>query len=235
MFKKIALLSLALLAIAMPVQVFADNYITIPSPTAVWDTSTGVLYAIGTPGNTAKTIVPSATTTNAWSALNNFTGTFQIGGVTQTFPTNGKIASANGPAPVGCGATCTVAAGNSLTLLNQAAGSVATLPAATATGDVHRFRISVLTTSGAEKILTNPTTDAIVGTAIGENASTAIVFVGNASTYHSIQMPFAGSQPSGGFIGDQITCTDIAAGKWACDINYQGGTTPTTPYSASTS
>jgi hypothetical protein len=60
------------------------------------------------------------------------------------------------------------------------------------------------------------------------------MFVGNAGTYHSIQMPYAGSQPSGGFIGDSIVCTDVASTIWQCNIIYQGGTTPTTPYSAST-
>jgi hypothetical protein len=93
---------------------------------------------------------------------------------------------------------------------------------------------STTTTSAAEKVLLTTTTDVIIGTAIGENAGTAKIFVGNAGTYHSIQMPFTGSQPSGGFIGDSITCTDIAAGTWACQVIYQAGTTPTTPYSTST-
>jgi hypothetical protein len=71
--------------------------------------------------------------------------------------------------------------------------------------------------------------------AIGENAGTAKMFPGSAITAHSIQMPFTGSQPSGGFIGDSITCTDVASTIWKCDITYQSGTTPTTPYSTATS
>jgi hypothetical protein len=143
----------------------------------------------------------------------------------------------SGPAPVACGATCTLSTSNkgAYTLLNQAAGSVATLPAATGTGNTYKLLISVATTSAAEKVLTNPTTDVIIGTAQGENAGTAKVFVGNAGTYHSLQMPFTGSQPSGGFVGDSMDCTDIASGTWLCNIRYQAGTTPTTPYSASTS
>lgn len=142
-----------------------------------------------------------------------------------------------GPAPTACGATCTVSvtkAGGTY-LLNTAAGSVATLPGATGTGNVYKLVVSVAVSSNANKILTNPITDTIIGTAIGENAGTAKVFVGNASTYHSIQMPFAGTQPSGGFIGDSVTCTDVASTIWKCDVNYQAGTTPTTPYSAATS
>jgi hypothetical protein len=85
-----------------------------------------------------------------------------------------------------------------------------------------------------DKVLLATVTDTIIGTAQGENAGTAKVFVGNAGTYHSIQMPFAGTQPSGGFIGDTITCTDVANTIYKCDIQYQAGTTPTTPYSTST-
>ena len=84
-------------------------------------------------------------------------------------------------------------------------------------------------------VLLTTVTDTIIGTAVGENAGTAKVFVGNASTYHSIQMPFTGSQPSGGFVGDEVSCTDIASTIWLCNVKYQAGTTPTTPYSASTS
>jgi len=139
--------------------------------------------------------------------------------------------------PVACGSTCTLGAANkdTYTQLNQAGGSVATLPAATGTGNTYKLYISVATTSAADKVLTNPITDTIIGTAQGENAGTAKVFVGNAGTFHSIQMPFAGSQPSGGFIGDTIECTDVASAIWKCDIKYQAGTTPTTPYSTATS
>lgn len=152
---------------------------------------------------------------------------------TLTTPTvNNPVIS--GPAPVACGATCTVATPGAVYLLNQAAGSTATLPTSSGSGSVYKLLITVATTSAQEKVLLTTTTDAIIGTAIGENGGTAKIFVGNASTYHSIQMPFAGTQPSGGFIGDSIICTDIAAGTWACQIVYQAGATPTTPYSAST-
>lgn len=141
-----------------------------------------------------------------------------------------------GPAPVACGSTCTLGASAKGTYvrLDTAGGSAATLPNATGTGTVYRLYISVATTSAQDKVLLNTVTDTIIGTAQGENAGTAKVFVGNAGTYHSLQMPFAGSQPSGGFIGDTITCTDVASTIWKCDIMYQAGTTPTTPYSTST-
>ena len=164
---------------------------------------------------------------------------FTFPACTQLPNTTGTLAlvggAPSGPAPIACGATCTASVSGGTYLLNQAAGSTATLPGATGTGNLYRFIVTVATTSAAEKILTNPTTDAIIGYATGENGGTAKIFAGSASTYHSIQMPFTGSQPSGGFIGDEINCRDIAAGTWQCNITYQGGTTPTTPYSAATS
>ncbi|MES2136995.1 MAG: hypothetical protein V4502_08055 [Pseudomonadota bacterium] len=138
-----------------------------------------------------------------------------------------------GPAPVACGATCSATAGQ-LILLDQGTGSVVTIPAATGTGNVVRMRITTATASAADKVLLTTVTDTIIGTASGFTGSTAKIFVGNAGTYHSLQMPNAGSQPSGGFVGDAIVCTDIASTIWACDVQYQGGTTPTTPYSTST-
>ena len=96
----------------------------------------------------------------------------------------------------------------------------------------------ILTTtasSGGEKVLLTTTSDVIIGTAYVENGGTVKAFVGNAGTYHSLQMPFSGSQPSGGFNGDTITCTDMAAGTWACDVASQAGTgTQVTPYSTAT-
>lgn len=145
--------------------------------------------------------------------------------------------SLQGPAAKVCGAACTLTALNSgsTTLLNLAAGSTVTLPAATGTGNIYNFVVSTTVSSNADKILAASSSDAIIGTAIGENAGTAKVFVGNAGTFHSLQMPFAGTQPSGGFAGDSYSCQDISTNVWECNGNYQAGTTPTTPYNAATS
>lgn len=174
------------------------------------------------------------------------------GSGTVTLPTTGTLATLagsevlsgktltspiiNGPAPVACGSTCTLGTANvgTYTRLDTAGGSAATLPTATGTGTTYKLYISVANSSNQDKVLLATVTDTIIGTAQGENAGTAKVFVGNAGTYHSIQMPFAGTQPSGGFVGDSITCTDVASTIWKCDIMYQAGTTPTTPYSTST-
>lgn len=175
---------------------------------------------------------------DAGAATANFvvdTATQTVTNKTMTAPViNNPVVT--GPAPVACGSTCTLGAANkgTYTRLDTAGGSAATLPAATGSGTVYSLYISVATTSAQDKILLATVTDTIIGTARGENAGTAKVFVGNAGTYHSIQMPFAGSQPSGGFIGDSITCTDVASTIYKCDIMYQAGTTPTTPYNAGT-
>lgn len=197
------------------------NKVTVTAP-ATGSTLTipdGVTFTGPAASGTAATLAGSETLSNK----------------TETAPVvNNPVIT--GPAPVACGGTCTLGAANkgTYTRLDTAAGSVATLPTATGSGTVYRLYVSVANSSNSDKILLATVTDTIIGTAIGENAGTAKVFVGNAGTYHSIQMPFAGTQPSGGFIGDTVVCTDVASTIWKCDVNYQAGTTPTTPYSAST-
>ena len=143
-----------------------------------------------------------------------------------------------GPAPIAVGASLTITAANSgyTFLLNNAAGSVATLPAATGTGNKYRFVVTTTTTSGAHKILAASVSDFINGNATGHTAAgAALAFSAAAATAHSIQMPFAGSQPSGGFIGDEFEFIDAATNLWQVRGVYQAGTTATTPFSSATS
>lgn len=142
-----------------------------------------------------------------------------------------NLSSSNPQAPVAVGAAATATIGKKY-LLNTASGSVLTLPAAAGTGGIVSVFVTTTTTSGAHKILANSTADYMNGIAVGENANTAKVFASAAATNHAIQMPFAGSQPSGGFIGDWFELTDIATNLWSVKSAYQAGTTPTTPFSA---
>lgn len=119
--------------------------------------------------------------------------------------------------------------------LNTLSGSVVTLPAATGSGATFPITVTTTTTSGAHKILAASSSDFINGISTGFTGSTPKTFASAAATNHSIQMPFAGSQPSGGFIGDTFLVVDSAANLWTITGNYQAGTTPTTPYSAATS
>lgn len=153
-----------------------------------------------------------------------------------TFPNlTGTLALNSGPAPVAVGSSATASAANGTYLLNTVGGSTLTLPAATGTGSRYRVIVTATTTSAAHKILAASSSDFINGIAWGFTGSTAKVFASAASTNHSIQMPFAGSQPSGGFIGDWFEFTDVATNLWQCSGYYQAGTTPTTPYASATS
>lgn len=141
------------------------------------------------------------------------------------------------PVPVGAAATARSIAGVTY-LLNQVGGSVLTLPAASGSGLQITAVVSATLTSAAHKILTSPITDKIIGTATGATVTTKAALTFSAAVaggFHSLQMPFAGTQPSGGFEGDNISLTDMAAGVWLAEITFQSGTTPTTPFSTSTS
>lgn len=139
-----------------------------------------------------------------------------------------------GSAPIAVGASLTVATPGTY-LLNTAAGSVATLPAATGSGSVYRFIVTTAITSNAHKILPVSVADFLQGVAIGHVAAgTTLSFSGNVAASHSIQMPFAGTTPSGGAIGDWFEFRDIASHVWEVSGAYLAGTTSTTPFSAAT-
>ena len=222
MKKKIGAFALLLTIIALPA--FADTFVTVPNPQAVFDSTLGTAYSLCPPGQAS-----------ACDPIADLNSTQTLTNKTLTSPTINGGAHI-GPVPVACGATCTLTAANSgqTTLLNLAAGSVATLPAATGTGNVYNFVVSTTTSGAKDAILAASSSDAILGLISGENAGTGVWFAGSASTYHSIQMPFAGSQPNGGFKGDSFSCRDIATNVWECNGTFQAGTTPTTPYSSST-
>ena len=153
--------------------------------------------------------------------------------------TTGQIANLalTSSAPVAAGSSLILTSANAgvTVLLNTAAGSTVTLPAATGTGIKYSFVVTTTLTSNANKILAASTADFINGIAIGENSNTAKVFVSAPSTNHSIQMPYAGTQPSGGFVGDYFDFQDIATNLWQVSGTYQAGTTPTTPFSSADS
>lgn len=139
------------------------------------------------------------------------------------------------PVSIGASATVTTAQAGTTFLLNTAAGSVATLPAATGSGSKYVFVVSTTATSNAHKILAASTADFIIGLAAGFHTTTTTIFASPGATNHSIQMPFTGTQPSGGFIGDKFEFQDIGANLWECTGMFQAGTAPTTPFSTADS
>lgn len=150
---------------------------------------------------------------------------------------NGAWSSNSPPLPVAVGATKTASGDSGVVYaLDTAAGSVLTLPAATGSGKVVEAYVSVSATSNAHKVLTAPITDVLIGRATGSVAAgTTLQFSALVSGgFHSLQMPFAGTQPSGGLQGDIIHFRDVAAGVWLVEMTYESGTTSTTPFSTAT-
>lgn len=158
-------------------------------------------------------------------------------GILYTWVNGGWSANRN-PAPIAVGAALTAKTGVSgLTYaLDTAAGSVLTLPAATGSGLFLTAYVKTSATSNAHKILTSPVTDKLIGRATGSVAAgTTLQFsAAAAGAFHSIQMPFAGTQPSGGLEGDTFNFTDVGAGIWLVEAQYESGTTSTTPFSTAT-
>ena len=166
------------------------------------------------------------------------TGTLTVpNSVTITLPATTGTAALASPPPVAAGATKTLTAANSgqTVLLNTAGGSVVTLPAATGTGNRFRFATTVTTTSAAHKILAVGT-DYLIGMVNGVRTTALTPFLALVgSTYQSLQMPYAGSQPSGGIQGDWFEFEDVASGLWEVKGQFSAGTTATTPFNTATS
>lgn len=145
---------------------------------------------------------------------------------------NGVIAL-TAVAPIAVGGTLTATVGGTY-LLDTAAGSVLTLPAMTGSGAVFDVIVKTAATSNAHKILAASIADFFIGTAIGQFLNTPLMFQSPAATNHSVQMPFAGTQPSGGLVGDRYFIKDIAANLAEVTGTFSAGTTPTTPFSVAT-
>lgn len=198
--------------------------------------NTNKFTVVGSSGNTA--VGGTLGVTGALTASGGVDGI--VGGVT---PAAGTFTTATptalvGPPPtaVGSSLVITAAKAGQNFKLDTAAGSTATLPAATGTGNHYFFTVTTTATSNAHKILCASSSDNIIGEAVGQNANTAKVFPATvAGTFHSIQMPFAGTQPSGGFQGDTFEFIDIGTNLWVVRGLYTAGTTPTTPFSTATS
>ncbi len=141
------------------------------------------------------------------------------------------------PPPQAGGATITLTAASSgkPTLLDTAAGTVVTLPAATGTGNKFPLIVKTSATSNAHKVLAVGS-DYLIGEVTGQNAGAILGFQALASqTFQSLQMPFSGSQPSGGIQGDWFELTDIASGLWHVKGMFGAGTTATTPFNTANS
>ena len=115
-----------------------------------------------------------------------------------------------------------------------AAGTIVTLPAATATGHVYTFVIGAAATSNANIIKVANATDVMDGSLNIQQDTDAdgTLKVWRADAGDDT-MTFAGAATTGGIVGGHITCTDYAAGFWSCQAFTQsGGGAEATPFSA---
>jgi hypothetical protein len=118
-------------------------------------------------------------------------------------------------------------------LLDTAAGSVVTLPAATGTGDKYRFVISVIATSNSH-IVKVTTTDVMYGFAktLQDGGDTAVFFeTASDSDTITLNRSTTGSTQ----LGEFIEVEDIATGKWAVRVENVATGTEATCFSATVS
>lgn len=129
-------------------------------------------------------------------------------------------------------AVTTAAHDGKIIALDTAAGSVCTLPAATGSGSVFRFVVTVTPTSNAHivKVTTN---DVMYGLALGSDDDGVPANAwATGATADTITMD---SSTTGGEIGDYVECIDIAADKWAVQVRLTQTGTEATPFSATVS
>jgi len=127
--------------------------------------------------------------------------------------------------------------GDRIITMNRAAGVVATLPAATGTGNKYTFIIGTTATSNANIIKVANATDVMNGSLNIQQDTDAdgtlkcwMAEVGDDT------ITLAGAATTGGIVGNRIECIDYAAGFWACTaFTISGGGSEVTPFSATVS
>jgi hypothetical protein len=137
-----------------------------------------------------------------------------------------------------------IAGGSALTLtaeshagrlinLDTAAGTTITLPAASGSGNLYRFRVSVLATSNSHKIQVANASDAFEGYAVisdTDTSSAASMFMAAAGTSDTLTLnrTTTGSVT----IGEYIEVEDIATNRFAVRAYLSGTGVVATPFSA---
>ena len=144
------------------------------------------------------------------------TGTYTLAGTpTFTSPTiNTPILATESVTAAGATETLTSADCGQTTLLDTAAGSVVTLPAATGTGCVYRFVVTVTNTMNDHSIVVVGNDEFIGGlVSVGTTADNSDAFTAaDGGDVDAIQM---NGSTEGGLLGTIITVQDISADNWA--------------------
>lgn len=190
--------------------------------------------------NTSNYESQGGATTTIGGTLNVLsTGQFQLAGtqVTATAAEINQAADVSGRLVAG-GATlsATVAAHNGkIILLDTAAGTVVTLPAATGSGAIFEFVVSVLATSNSHIVKVANATDLMFGYALVVDTDTAGTVTGFATAVDSDTITLNRSTTGSVTIGERIRAVDLAANKWAVEVHSTNTGSGATPFSATVS
>jgi len=135
--------------------------------------------------------------------------------------------------PVGAGSTLTLSKAlhhNKIILLDQADGSVITLPAATGSGLKVELIVSVTVTSNVHSIATDSDSDEFLGHVYQVDTDTSDAIAAYpavvADNFDLISM---NGTTTGGLIGDRIKLLDLITGVWAIDMLTNGNGTVASP------
>lgn len=137
--------------------------------------------------------------------------------------------------PVGSSLTVDVSDSGKTHLLDTAAGSVATLPAATGSGATYKFLVSVLATSNSHKIQVANATDYFIGIIATVNSATVTAYVAaNSGTVATNSDTITLNRTTTGSVsvGEWIEVCDVAANKWSVRGQTSSSGTSATPFSA---
>lgn len=152
---------------------------------------------------------------------------------------SGTTLQTNG-ASIAAGSTKTLTAADSgkTILLNTAAGSVVTLPAATGSGITYKFLVSVLATSNSHKVQVANSSDYMVGSVFTMSDDAGNVakafFAANSGTVstNSDTITLNRSTTGSVTVGESIEVKDVAANIWAVNGFTSSTGTEATPFSA---
>lgn len=122
----------------------------------------------------------------------------------------------------------------SVIAFGKTTGTIVTLPAATGTGDVYSFVISVTATSNANIIKVANGTDVMSGSlALQQDTDAAGTLKLWLAAATDDTITFAGAATTGGIVGAHIKCTDYKSGFWSCQVwATSSGGAEATPFSA---
>ncbi|PDT82929.1 hypothetical protein [Sinorhizobium sp. BJ1] len=118
-------------------------------------------------------------------------------------------------------------------VVDRAAGSTVTLPAATGTGDKYKLVVKTTITSNSFKVQVADATDVMSGTAtFGQDSADTAVLFETAADSDTITM---NGSTTGGIAGDIVELEDIATNLWSVKVLGSATGTEATPFSAAVS